>query len=147
MLEILKPYLKLHIFLVKMNFIIKKCTIKSYLNKTSLAVRYGVRKRLLNLGLVGWLGGVHLQGWEKHREYSLEYSTALLMNLSLHRYWLLSSIFRLLSSIFYLLSSIFYLLSSIFYLLSSIFLSSIFYLLSSIFYLLYTGWVRKNVSL
>ncbi|XP_023320211.1 lisH domain-containing protein ARMC9 [Eurytemora carolleeae] len=50
-----------------------------------LSLKFGVRKKLLKLGLVRWLGGVYLQDWKKQRQYSLEYSTALLMNLCLHR--------------------------------------------------------------
>ena len=49
-----------------------------------LCVRLGIRKALLERGLVTWLVTEYLARREV-RMYGLEYSTALLMNLCLHR--------------------------------------------------------------
>ena len=43
-----------------------------------------VRKRMIERGIIEWLVE-YLQGTESHNSYGLEYSTALLMNLCLHK--------------------------------------------------------------
>ena len=50
-----------------------------------LSLKYSARKMMLQRGLVSWLVTCHLVHLEPVRLYGLEYSTALLMNLCLHR--------------------------------------------------------------
>ena len=50
-----------------------------------LSLKYSARKMMLQRGLVSWLVTSHLVHLEPVRLYGLEYSTALLMNLCLHR--------------------------------------------------------------
>ena len=61
-----------------------KCNYRGCLKLSWLMCRLGIRRALLQRGLVTWLVTEYLARREV-RMYGLEYSTALLMNLCLHR--------------------------------------------------------------
>ena len=50
-----------------------------------LSLKYSARKTMLQRGLIAWLVTSYLSQVDRLRVYGLEYSTALLMNLCLHR--------------------------------------------------------------